>query len=153
MITDLKRDTIDWEEERARTGNRGQYFRMKRLRIQSHQIQIFICRRLATVDRRKVRQDRWQIHHQPLPTLHHEQIRSPFLQVVTTDVMILDQALLMHLHEYRPNFPRTTVQSVHLAVSNPRWRAATMSNQDLQKCTPVTRRLEQQHRAREEVPP
>jgi hypothetical protein len=30
MIADLKRDTIDWEEERAQTGNRGQYFRMKK---------------------------------------------------------------------------------------------------------------------------
>src|SRR5271154_4397612 len=32
MITDLKRDTIDWQEERAKTGNRGEWILPRRSR-------------------------------------------------------------------------------------------------------------------------
>jgi hypothetical protein len=32
MITDLKRDTLDWQEERAKTGNRGEWMLLRRPR-------------------------------------------------------------------------------------------------------------------------
>lgn len=67
--------------------------------------------------------------------------------------MILDQTLLLRLHEQEDNFLTTTLQNEHLAALSFHHKAATMSHRDLQTCSLVKKRQQTQRRVKEEARP